>query len=427
MTDKIFTVAILGCGSRGAESYGRLMYAQKDAYKIVALCDINPTKLEKYGEVFGVDADHRFATEEEFFKARRADVIVIATLDADHVRHCIAALRLGYDILIEKPLTDSREECERLLAAHRKYGGKVLVCHVLRYANAFLKAAELLDSGVIGRLVAINATEQVAYWHQAHSYVRGKWRKRAETAPMILAKSCHDLDLLQFYAKSKCKSIASVGDLSYFNADNRPQDAAARCLDCKLVESCPYSAKRIYIDGWKQADRPENTWPYNVLTDAVPVTESALTDALSYGPYGRCVFACDNDVVDHQITEIVFENGVKASFTMTAFTANMGRIMRFYGTLGEILLDEEADIIRIKAFGKPVETLRIDALGDNGYGHGGGDAGLIRTLYKTLTGESDGRTSLEASVESHLMGIYAEQSRLAGGALIDVHGNSDRK
>lgn len=426
MADKIFSVAILGCGGRGAESYGRLMYAQKNAYRIVSLCDTNTAKLKKYGEIFGVEEGSRFSTEEEFFKTRRADVVVIATLDADHVRHCISALKLGYDILIEKPLTDKREECEQLLEAHKKYGGKVLVCHVLRYANAFLQTAKLIDEGAIGRLIAMNATEQVAYWHQAHSYVRGNWRRREDTAPMILAKSCHDLDLLQDYAKAKCKTISSVGELSFFTSENMPEGAASRCLECKLKETCPYSAKKIYIDGWKEAGMPENIWPYNVLTDAVPVTEEAMLGALQTGAYGRCVFACDNDVVDHQLTEIVFENGVKASLTMTAFTANLGRNIRFHGTLGEILLDEESGVIKIKRFGKSEEVLEINALGDSGYGHGGGDAGLVRMLYKTLCGESDGRTSLEASVESHLMGICAEESRKAGGKLVFVHGGFEK-
>lgn len=421
MADKLFTVAILGCGGRGAESYGRLIDAQKNKYKIVALCDIDTAKLDKYGKVFGVDKKNCFSSESAFFEARRADLIVIATLDADHVRHCIESLKLGYDILIEKPLTDSREECEQLLDAHKRYGGKILVCHVLRYATAFLRTAELIDANTIGELVAINATEQVAYWHQAHSYVRGNWRRSEDTAPMILAKSCHDLDLLQFYAKSRCKCLSSVGELAYFKAENAPADAAKRCTQCKYVDTCPYSAKRIYIDGWIEAGKPENIWPYNVLTIEIPVTEQALQTAIDEGPYGRCVFACDNDVVDHQLTEIVFENGVKATLTMTAFTANLGRIMHFHGTEGEIVLDEEADKICIKPFGKPETTLRINALADSGYGHGGGDNGLVNTMYRVLCGEADSRTSLEASVESHLMGICAEQSRLNGGELVYVH------
>jgi predicted dehydrogenase len=237
----------------------------------------------------------------------------------------------------------------------------------------------------VGRLVAIQAIEQVAFWHQAHSYVRGNWRRAEDTTPMILAKCCHDLDLLQYYAKSPCESISSVGDLTYFKSENMPKGAAKRCLDCKYVEECPYSAKRIYINNWKSGGKPENLWPYNVLTPVLPLTEDALLDALKNGPYGRCVFACDNDVVDHQLTQMTFQNGVKATLTMTAFTSNGGRIMKFYGTTGEIDLDEEQGIISVKRFGTPTEKINIADLNESGYGHGGGDFGIVSKLYEVVT------------------------------------------
>ncbi|MFQ9424857.1 MAG: Gfo/Idh/MocA family protein [Christensenellaceae bacterium] len=419
--NKIFTVAILGCGGRGAESYGRLFLEQKDKYRIVALCDLLPEKLEKYGEIFDVANENRFLTDEEFFEKKRADLLVVSTLDADHVWQCREGLRLGYDVLLEKPVTDKAEECYSLLEAQKKYGGKVLVCHVLRYAGAFRKVGELLDNGAVGRLVEIQALEQVSYWHQAHSYVRGNWRRSEDTTPMILAKCCHDLDLLQYYAKSTCKSVSSVGDLTYFTAKNAPDGAAKRCLDCKYQDSCPYSAKTIYIENWKNRGCPENDWPYNILTLKLPLTEKALTEAVKNGPYGRCVFACDNDVVDHQQVSMTFENGVKATLTMTAFTAGGGRIMRFFGTLGEVVLDEARDVIEVKPFGKPAEEIKIGTLTESGYGHGGGDSGLVRELYEILCGNASPATALEASVESHLMGICAEKSRLEGGRLVSVH------
>lgn len=421
MENRIFTVAILGCGGRGAESYGRLFASMTDKYKIVALCDILPEKLKKYSEIFGIPEANTFLSEEEFFKAKRADVLVVATQDADHVRHCMAGLRVGYDILMEKPITGEREECFKLLEAQKKYGGKVLVCHVLRYAPAFIKVKELLDEGALGRLVAIQAIEQVAYWHQAHSYVRGNWRRTEDSTPMILAKCCHDLDLLQYYAGSPCKSVSSVGDLTFFTAENAPDGAAKRCLDCKYIDSCPYSAKAFYIDLWKNNGCPENSWPNNIITSELPLTEKALSEAIEKGPYGRCVFACDNDAVDHQLTQMTFENGVKATLTMTAFTANGGRIMKFYGTLGEIVLDEELGKIEVKPFGKGKTEIALSSLIENGYGHGGGDGGLICKLYDILSDRATAETALSASVESHLMGICAEESRLEGGRLVEVH------
>ena len=417
---KQFTVAILGCGARGAETYGRLMYGAKDKYKIVSLCDFSEKTLEKYGEIFDVPSQNRFSSEEEFFQEKRAELLVIGTQDADHVRHCVAALEVGYDVLLEKPLTAKREECETLLAAQKKYGGKVLVCHVLRYAPAFMKVKELLDQGSIGRLVAMQAIEQVGYWHYSHSYVRGNWRRSEDTSPMILAKCCHDLDLLQWYAGSKCKSVSSIGDLTFFKEENAPEGAAKRCGECKLEEECPFSAKNVYIKCWNASGCPENLWPYNVVTPVLPITEQALVKALEEGPYGRCVFACDNDVVDHQLTNMTFENGVKATLTMTAFTWGGGRIMKFFGTAGELVLDESLDTIEFKPYGKGKETISLAKLSEGGYGHGGGDWGLVCKLYEVLCGKIAPETSLDASVESHLIGIAAEESRRKGGELISL-------
>lgn len=424
MNKKIFTVAIIGVGARGANAYGWQFNEATDRFNIVALCDPRPARLDIFGEKFNVPQEARFTDENEFFKEKRADFILITSPDDCHVRHSLKAFELGYDIMVEKPLTANREECEALLAAQKKYGAKVLVCHVLRYAPLFLKAEEILASGKIGKLVAINALERVAYAHQAHSYVRGNWRSTNEhcgSAPMILAKCCHDLDLLQWYAKSKCKSISSVGDLAYFRPENAPEGAAKYCLDCRYVDACPYSAKDHYIDRWHREGQPESIWPLNVVVNE-PVTEEKLYKALKNGPYGRCVYHCDNDVVDHQITEMTFENGVKATLLMTAFTQDGGRRIHFHGTLGEIILEEQSDSVTVNLYEKhQQETYSTAALKEGGYGHGGGDIFIVRKLYELLSGTADVSTTLEASVESHLMGICAEESRLKGGELVFVH------
>lgn len=419
---KIFTAAIIGCGNRGAGTYGKLFDERKDKYRITALCDRNAERLRNYGKLFGVDGKKLFINEKDFWKEKHADLLVIGTMDSDHVPQCIKALALGYDVLLEKPITDKREECEKLLEAQRKYGGKVLVCHVLRYAPAYLKAAAMLKSGAVGRLVAIQSLEQVAYWHDAHSFVRGNWRRRDETVPMILAKGCHDLDLLQYFAGAKCESVSSVGDLAYFKAENAPEGATERCLDCPHSRTCPYSALPIYIDTWKEAGCPADIWPHMQVTTAYPITEEALIEGLRTGPYGRCVYRCDNDVVDHQFVEMTFENGVKVSHTMMAFTATFARIYKFYGTMGELVLDEEQDAIFYKPFGGETQKIVISKLvQEDAVGHGGGDIGIVETLYEVLCGNADNATSLEASIESHLIGICAEESRLQGGKLIKVH------
>ena len=422
MENKIFTVAIIGAGSRGADIYGRLLMQLPEKFKIVALCDPRQHRLDSFGAEFGVNESECYTDENTFFEKKRADVLVIATLDCDHVRQCLKAFELGYDVLLEKPITEHKEECEQLLAAQKKYGRKAFVCHVLRYAPAFVKAGELLDSGAIGRLVSISTVENITYWHYAHSYVRGNWRNRKIAAPIILAKCSHDLDLLQHYAKSKCKTVSSVGDLTYFTAENAPANSAERCSDCQLMETCPYSAKRVYVERWYAQNCPMDIWPYNIINTA-PTTEEKLYEAIKNGPYGRCVYHCDNDVPDHQIVTMTFENGVKATLNMMTFAKEAGRRMNFYGTLGEIILDEAEGIVEMRIFGGENVTYPIGELikETSGYGHGGGDFVLINELYDILMGRATKGTSLEESIESHLMGICAEESRLNDGKLIYVH------
>ena len=419
MEQKIFTVAIIGCGGRGADAYGSLIHERKDRFKIVALCDKRPLWLEKSGENFGVAKENLFLEEKKFFKKKRADLLIVATPDDCHVRHALKGFKLGYDLMIEKPLSDKLSDCKKLLKAQQKTGKKALVCHVLRYAPAFVRAKEILASGEIGELVSIDALERVGATHHNHSYARGNWRNRKVAAPMILAKCCHDLDLLQYYAGSKCKTLSSVGDVRFFNAQNNPEGATERCLDCPQADTCPFSAKRQYLDRFLSEPGLEDVWPLNVVAVA-PVTEEKLIKALREGPYGRCVFACDNDVVDHQLTLMTFENGVKASLTMTAFTAAGGRRITFYGTKGELVLDEETQNLSLRRFGKERENIPMATLMEKGYGHGGGDAGLVNKLYDILSGNVEADTTLEASIESHLMGIRAEESRLKGGKLLNI-------
>lgn len=421
--EKQLTVAIIGCGGRGCGAYGRIMHELfPEKFKIEALCDIKPEVLARQGEALEVKEENRFLDEKVFFETKRADLLVIGTQDRDHVRMTLRGLELGYDILVEKPLTASRKECKQLIDAQKKYGRKVLVCHELRYAPAFRKADEFLKSGAIGKLLAIDALEQVWFGHMAHSFVRGNWRRDDETSPMILAKCCHDLDLLTYYAGSKCKSISSVGSLVCFKPENAPEGATERCLDCKYVDTCPYSAKRIYINRWKR--NPDYDFS-KIIAFERPLTEEALVKALRNGPYGRCVYHCDNNVVDHELSVMTFENGVHATLSMVGCTGNGGRVIKFHGTLGEIFLDEENDFVQCKVFAEDTDDWKKFTISEmaSAYnkGHGGGDVGLVSELYDMVLGNVEERTSLEASIESHLMAIAAEESRVKGGKLVKVH------
>ena len=429
--NKIFTVSILGCGSRGHYTYGKGMSLYcADKFRIVSVCDIDEEKIKLAQLDWEIPDENCFLDADEFLKEKRSDALVIATQDRDHVKMCIKALELGYDILLEKPISPVEEELYQLLEANKKYQRKVIVCHVLRYAPAFLKLKELLDSGVIGKLVCIDWLEQVAYWHQAHSFVRGNWRNDEETSPMIMQKCCHDLDLLQYYADSKCDTVYSMGGLSFFHRGNQPEGAADRCADCKYKYDCAYSAERLYIEKRRKdfdwaVDKPDvdetarqQGWPFNVVDLSRPITEESLRKAYENSQYGKCVFACDNNVVDNQMVMMQFANGVRANLTMTAFTALPGRKLTFHGTLGELEMDEENDYIRLSRYGHGTQMFSIkeilkEAIQDT-FGHGGGDLMLVRDFYKALTGEGDLGTTLESSIESHLMALAAEKSRRTG-------------
>ena len=420
MEEKILSVAIIGGGSRGLDSYAKAM-TETGKFVIKAVCDIRQIRLDLANKKYHVAKENCFLDEKEFFKEKRADILVIATQDQDHVRQCIKALELGYDVLLEKPITAKQEECFALLEAQRKYKHKVVVCHVLRYAPVYVHVAQLIDEGVIGQLVDIHAIEQVSFWHIAHSYVRGNWRDSNETSPMILAKCCHDMDLLQFFAKSRCHSVSSIGSLSFFKKENQPKDASDRCETCKYIDTCPYSAKYVYVQRWKNAGKPDSMWPQNVVCTDLPLTEEKIIKAYESNGYGRCVFACDNNVVDHQETNLLFENGITANLCMTGFTGANGRIYRFHGTYGEIDLDEERGELTIKRYAKKDEVIPFSELPDVSGGHGGGDTGLVTALYNAIISNSNMGTSLESSIESHLMSFAAEESCLQDGKAIFLH------
>jgi predicted dehydrogenase len=326
---------------------------------------------------------------------------------------CKKALELGYEILMEKPISPIKEELVDLLETQKKYKKNVVICHVLRYSPAFVRIKELLDSKIIGELRHIDWTEQVKWWHQAHSFVRGNWRDSNETSPMIMQKCCHDLDLLQWYIGSECDTVSSIGDLRFFKKENQPEGASDRCTDCKYVDTCPYSAVSGYVT--------KKCWGHtDLITKVRPLTSTAVIEGLKTSPYGRCVFACDNTVVDNQIVMMRFKNGVTANFRMTGFTRDHGRIIKVYGTYGEIDFDSHNEFIDVRVFGKETVRYNTKDIIENGYGHGGGDAGIVKGLYEMLTGQKSELTTLAASVESHLMGFAAERSRLTGGDVIKI-------
>ncbi len=403
-------IAIAGCGGRGRNTYGRMM-KRIDNGEIVAIADINPEALAATAEEFGIPTEGCYNSAEEMLAVDKlADIMIIATPDDCHVSQAVAALEKGYHLLLEKPIATSEEDCRAVLAAQKKSGKRVVVCHVLRYAHMYAKIKSLIDEGVVGDVVTVNAIERVCYWHQAHSFVRGNWRNKAESAPMILAKSCHDMDIISYIVGKHCKSVSSYGSLSYFTEANAPEGSTDRCKTCP-VKDCKYNAYNFYLP---LVHEDSTWWPANILSPN-PDKEH-ITEAIDNGPYGRCVFRCDNDVVDHQVVNMLFEDGVTANFTMTAFTADGHRAMNVMGTEGEIRADYANNAIRVMPFGKDAYDIDLNTLSDDKSGHGGGDIVMLRNLIDCVASGDAPEFELSDSVESHLIAFAAERSRMNEGA-----------
>lgn len=399
-------IALIGAGFRGMK-YGEYAHKSLKAMKIVAVADPDEAKRAKARERFDIAEDRCYQDWDEFFaQPKDADAVFICTRDRDHFEPAIKALKAGYHVLLEKPMSPDWRECIELGKAAEEANRALTICHVLRYSPFFQTIKELLVSGRIGRLMSIQHNENVAYWHQAHSFVRGYFSRAEDSSPMILAKSCHDLDLIRWFADAKCTSVASYGHLSYFRPEHAPKGAPKYCIEgCPVEDTCVYYAPDTYMienGGWKAQ-----------AASADPSYE-ARYKAMQEGPFGRCVFQCDNDVVDHQVVAMEFENEVTAVFTMSAFTEKSNRTLKLMGTIGEIRASMETNEIEIRTFGSgKLETIRlVDPEGH--IGHGGGDKRLIEDFGVTVRnfGTHHSATAASVSVESHLMAFASERSRV---------------
>ncbi|MEV1239525.1 Gfo/Idh/MocA family protein [Nonomuraea sp. NPDC050022] len=397
------TLAIVGAGSRGT-SYARHAVESGGA-RVVAVADPVESRRARHPGATPYADWHELAA-----LPRQADAVIIATQDADHVEPAVRFAELGYDILLEKPMAVSEEDCRAIVAAAERSDAIFAVCHVLRYTPYTRALKALLDAGRIGEIVSIQHLEPVGWWHQAHSYVRGNWRRSDESTFMLLAKSCHDLDWLVHLTGRQVAKVSSFGGLKHFRPEHRPEGAADRCLDCAVEDACPYSAKRIYLPlAGKEA------WPLNVVTD--DVSERGVLEALRTGPYGRCVYACDNDVVDHQVVNLEFEGGVTVAFTMTAFTPAAHRQTRIFGTRGSI--EGDGDRLTVTDFltgGTDTVDTRPTGDGTAGGGHGGGDEALVEAFLTAVRTRDRAQilSSPSESLHSHLIAWAAERSRLRG-------------
>lgn len=418
--EQVTTVVIVGAGGRGRLVYAKYAAMFPEEMKIEAVAELDETRRNLLGDEFGIPKECRFQSAEELFAAPKlADMAFICTQDGDHIKHAHMALEKGYDLLLEKPVSAHIGECKALLSYANALGRNVTVCHVLRYAPFYQKAKEIVSSGRIGKIITISASENVGYWHYSHSYVRGNWRRSDETSPMILAKCCHDMDLLVWLTESRCKSISSMGNIAYFNKDNMPQNAPTHCiLGCPVKEQCPYDAEKIYITNEETGyDFVGAGWMQNVIVPEP--TREELKNALAVSPYGRCVFRCDNNVADHQTIHAEMENGIHISFHVSAFTKNCYRTLHIMGTNGEIYGELDQEAISLRTFDGKEELISLD-VDETLSGHGGGDYRMLHDMFLARHAGDTTMTSLSQSMDSHYMALAAEQSRLEGGKVVDV-------
>ena len=413
MNSGILKLAIVGCGSRG-RGYTTLAAGRPDRYQVVAAADHHPSRVETIRSLSGNPDLQGFSDADALLSAGKlADVAVIATQDEHHYAACCRALELGYDVLLEKPIATSAAEVLDIERRALATGRRVMVCFVLRFAAFYRQAKEIIDSGALGEITGIQASEGVMPWHQAHSFVRGHWSVARKSSPMILSKSCHDTDILHWLVGRRCRKIASFGSLGFFRPDRAPAGVPARCTEsCPAGETCPYNALRYTTD-------MRSPWLRMVYDRAEHATVGEITDWLQTSPWGRCVYRCDNDVVDRQVLAMEFEGGVTGTFTMTAF--ERGRHLEIYGTRGVLKGGETyrlhfgSPLVFIPHEGEPIRYT-LEAKGAGYESHGGGDAGLMNELYEEMTKPPGAPLEAEitSTVHSHLIAFAAEEARLTG-------------
>ena len=398
---------MIGAGSRGM-IYGQL--AKRSGITIAAIAEKRSDRLTRAGEILDVPQNMLFSEAKDLLSQEiDADAAIIATQDRDHYGHVMMALDRGYDVLLEKPISPDPRQCIAIEEAANRLGRKITVCHVLRYTALWGTIKGILDSGELGKIVAIKHSENIGNFHMAHSFVRGNWRSETSSAPIILAKSCHDLDLLLWLTGAHCKRVAAFGALSYFKESNAPAGSSDRCCACPVAETCRFEAKKMYLPVLGQ-------WPADVV--CLEQTEQALMAALETGPYGRCVYRCDNDVCDHMSIIMDFENDISATFSLTAQTSACHRNIHIMCEDGELIADDETNTIQVRHHvSSQADTFadRIIHIRTNGTGHGGGDLGVLQAFTDSLrNSEGESSSSISRSVESHLMAYAIEHARRTG-------------
>ncbi|XP_069991140.1 trans-1,2-dihydrobenzene-1,2-diol dehydrogenase-like isoform X3 [Penaeus vannamei] len=413
------TTVIVGAGNRG-QNYARYSEEYPDLLQIVAVAEPRQNRRENIQKIHSLPQERCYKDWEDLVKEPKlADCAIVATQDQDHLKPSVALAKLGYHILLEKPMAVSEEDCRAIYEACQEAGVMLAVCHVLRYHPPARKLKELIDSGVIGEVVNINHTEPVGFWHFAHSFVRGNWHNSKRSTFSLLAKCCHDVDLIAYWmGNKKCVKLSSFGSLHHFRKEKKPAGGGTRCLQCPIETKCPYSAKKIYLDPAPTKPR----WPMSPVCDIEDGPGgylANLTKALETGPYGKCVYEVDNDVCDNQVVNFEFSDGATATLTMVAFTEHLcSRKAIVYGTHGQLTWDEsKGHFVEHYDFLSQSTTIHeSDVPPPLNWGHGGADYFLMKSFVEAVAaGDKDCILSgPKVSLETHLLTFAAEESRLSG-------------
>lgn len=406
------TAVVIGAGDRGARAYAPYALENPHELKIVAVADPNEERRKSFKEKYAMKDGQCYSTWQDMMAdGKQADIAIICTLDRYHFKPTLKALELGYHVLLEKPMSPDPKECVEIERAAEKYNRKLTICHVLRYTDFWSTIKKVVSKGQVGEIASIQLNENVEIMHMSHSFVRGNWNNKEESSPMILQKSCHDMDIISYIMDKKCERISSYGSLMHFREENKPEGAPKRCLDgCPVELECPFHAGRYYLGEGKG-------WAKKFTEDH---SREGIIKALQETPYGKCVYQSDNDVVDHQVVNMEFEGGATATFSMCGFTREQTRIVQIMGTKGEIRGNMEDNRISIFDFLTKHET--VIHLDNPAGGHSGGDNGIIRSFLWEIAHEDDGKSvsSAKVSLRSHLMAFAAEESRLSQGKSIHL-------
>ena len=434
MQSKPVTAVIVGAGHR-AFVYSELAKTNPELLKIVGVADPNPVRRKKAMEYFGFSEDMCFNSAQALAeKGRLADAVINGTMDEQHLETAIPLLNAGYDMLLEKPFAVCEEDMRQIVDCAKKNNSKVMICHVLRYTPFYYAIKERIVNGEIGDIINIQMTEHVSYHHLSTSYIRGKWANSDKChTTMLLAKCCHDIDLMMwFMSETKPVSISSFGSKFQFKPENAAENAGTICMkDCPLVDECVYSTKRLYID---HPDR----WSFYVWDALEGIENPTIDDKIALmktdNPYARCIYKCDNNVVDHQSVLVNFASGATGTHNMVGGSAEPRRNIHIIGTKGEIFGNfEESKFTVLKINPSPdahneecdVEEIDLRVTGDmvGAYGgHGGGDERLAEDFVKFIRGEQPSLacTSIFDSVAGHLCVYLADKSRENGGMPVEV-------